>query len=221
MYRGRVLSFGIEREADVMSRDFRQERDHADLVIHAGGRSVPVRLRTVGKHNAYNALAAAAAALAAGLPLEAVRSGLEAFRPVAMRSEIRDLDGRTVLADYYNANPASMQAALEMLASLAGEQRTVAVLGDMLELGDSAADAHRETGRTAAGLGIGLLICVGPLARHIADGALTAGMASDRVLEAATATDGAALLRARTRPGDTVLIKGSRGMKMENILKEF
>jgi len=220
-YSGRVLSFGIDRQADVQAGDISQERDLTDLTLHADGRSVMVRLRTVGRHNVYNALAAAAAALATGLPLETVKSGLEEFRPVAMRSEIRDMNGRTVLADYYNANPASVKAALETLASLRSGKRTVAVLGDMLELGDAAAEAHREAGRTASSLGIDLLICVGPLSRHIAEGAVAAGMARARVYEADTTAQGAALLREHTQPGDTVLIKASRGMKMEKVLEGF
>ena len=218
---GRVLAFGIDRQADVQAKNIGQERDLTDLTLHAEGRSVLVRLRTVGRHNVYNALAAAAAALAMGLPLETVKFGLEEFRPVAMRSELRDMNGRTVLADYYNANPASVKAALETLASLKGGRRVVAVLGDMLELGDTAVEAHRETGRTVSGLGIDLLICVGPLARHIAEGAIAAGMAHNRVFEAETTSQGASLLLEHSRPGDTVLVKGSRGMKMEKVLEGF
>jgi UDP-N-acetylmuramoyl-tripeptide--D-alanyl-D-alanine ligase len=220
-YSGRILSFGIDQQADVQAKSICQDRDRMDLTLHAEGRSVRVRLRTVGRHNVYNALAAAAAALATGLPLETVKFGLEEFRPVAMRSELREMNGRAVLADYYNANPASVKAALETLASLKRGGRAVAVLGDMLELGDTAVEAHRETGRTASGLGIDLLICVGPLARHIAGGAIAAGMARNRVFEAETTSQGAALLHEHSRPGDTVLIKGSRGMKMEKVLEGF
>jgi len=220
-YPGRVLSFGIEHPADVRASDIRQERDMTDITLHADNRSVPVRLRTVGRHNVYNALAAAAAALAAGLPLETAKFGLEEFRPVAMRSEIKDVKGRTVLADYYNANPGSMQAALETLASLKTGKRTIAVLGDMLELGDTAVSSHHAIGAAAANLGIDLMITVGQLAKHIAEGAIAAGMARDRVLEAGTTSRAAELLTEHSRPGDTVLIKGSRGMKMEKILEEF
>ena len=220
-YSGRVLSFGIDRQADVQAKDIGQERGLTDLTLHADGRSVLVRLRTVGRHNVYNSVAAAAAALALGLPLETVKFGLEEFRPVTMRSELRDMNGRTVLADYYNANPASVKAALETLASLKGGRRAVAVLGDMLELGPAAAEAHRETGRTVSGLGIDLLISVGPLARHIAEGAIAAGMARNRVFEAETTSQGAALLLEHSRPGDTILVKGSRGMKMEKVLEGF
>jgi UDP-N-acetylmuramoyl-tripeptide--D-alanyl-D-alanine ligase len=220
-YPGRVLSFGIEQPADVRAGDINQARDVTDMTLHADGRSVLVRLRTVGRHNVYNALAAAAAALATDLPLETVKFGLEEFRPVAMRSELRDVKGRTVLADYYNANPASMKAALETLASLKTAKRTIAVLGDMLELGDTAAEAHRAVGAAAARSGIDLVITVGPLAKHIAEGAVAAGMARGAVLEAGTTSRGAELLRDHSRPGDTVLIKGSRGMKMEKVLEDF
>ena len=220
-YPGTVLSFGIEQPADVRASGIRQVKDVTDLTLHAGGRSVLVRLRTVGRHNVYNALAAAAAALAAGMQPEAVKFGLEEFHPVAMRSELKDVKGRTVLADHYNANPGSMQAALETLASLKTGKHTIAVLGDMLELGDTAAASHSSIGAAAANLGIDLLITVGPLARHIAEGAIAAGMARDRVFEAETTSRGAALLREHSRPGDTVLIKGSRGMKMEKVLEDF
>jgi UDP-N-acetylmuramoyl-tripeptide--D-alanyl-D-alanine ligase len=220
-YPGSVLSFGIEQPADVRAGDINQVRDVTEITLHADGRSVRVRLRTVGRHNVYNALAAAAAALATDLPLETVKFGLEDFHPVAMRSELKDVKGRTILADYYNANPDSMKAALETLASLKTGNRTIAVLGDMLELGAAAAEAHHVIGVTAAKLAIDLMITVGPLAKYIAEGAVFAGMARDRVLEADTTSRGAELLKDHSRPGDTVLIKGSRGMKMEKILEEF
>jgi UDP-N-acetylmuramoyl-tripeptide--D-alanyl-D-alanine ligase len=220
-YEGPVLSFGIEQVADVRAKDIRLEQDHTDLMLCADGRSVHVRLRTVGRHNVYNALAAAAAALATGIPLDTVKVGLEEFRPVAMRSELREVNGRTILADYYNANPASVKAALETLASLKSGRRAVAVLGDMLELGPSAAALHCEIGQAAAQLGIDLLIGVGPLGRYIAEGAITAGMPRSRIFEAETTTQGAALLWEQSRPGDIVLVKGSRGMKMEMVLEGF
>ena len=218
-YSGRVLSFGIDQPADVRATDLRQKPDRTEFILHGGGRSVPVRLRAVGRHNVSNALAAAAAALALSLPLGTVSSGLEEFHPVAMRSEVRDMGGRTVLADYYNANPASMNAALETLVSFRPGTRTIAVLGDMLELGPAAAEIHRAVGAAAARLAIGLLIAVGPLAKHIAEGARGAGMPQDRVLEADDTARGAALLKECSRAGDTVLVKGSRGMKMETVLE--
>ncbi|HUI68377.1 MAG TPA: UDP-N-acetylmuramoyl-tripeptide--D-alanyl-D-alanine ligase [Nitrospirota bacterium] len=220
-YGGRVLSFGIENKADVSAFGIRQGKNFTDMTIEADDSRVNVRLPAVGKHNIYNALAAAAAATAVGMPLDAVKYGLEDFSPVAMRSELKQIKGRTVLADYYNANPGSVKAALETLISLTGGRKSVAVLGDMLELGDIAADAHREVGRTVAHLGVDVLITMGSLAIYISEGALEAGMPKDRVISAGSYAEAAALLGELSKNGDAVLIKGSRGMKMEKILEEF
>ncbi len=219
---GRTISFGMEERADVRADDIRQDKDATEFTLSAEGRKVRVRISAAGRHNVYNALAAAAAALALDLSLETIRDGLEGFRPVAMRSEIRESRGVTIIADCYNANPGSMQAALEMLASLRrGDRKAIAVLGDMLELGETGPEAHRAAGRTAAELGVDLLVTVGPLSVHAAEGALKAGMAKDRIVEAGTTSRAAEVLRERAKPGDTVLLKGSRGMKMEKILEEF
>jgi UDP-N-acetylmuramoyl-tripeptide--D-alanyl-D-alanine ligase len=114
-----------------------------------------------------------------------------------------------------------MEAALATLMSLTMGRQAIAVLGDMLELGESAVEAHSDIGRTVARLGVDRLITTGNLAKHMARGAVDAGMPSDRVFEANTLADAARLLREHSRPGDAVLIKGSRGMKMEKILEEF
>ncbi len=218
---GRVLSFGIEEDADVRACDVWQGKGFTDITLRADRSTVIVRLPAVGRHNIYNALAASAAASAVGMTLDAVKSGLENFSPVAMRSELKQIKGRTVLADYYNANPGSVRAALETLISLREGGMAVAVLGDMLELGDAAVDAHREVGRIAARLGVDVIIAMGALAKHISDGAIEAGMARDQVTAAGSHAEAGALLRERSRSGDAVLIKGSRGMKMEKILEEF
>ncbi len=218
---GRVLSFGIEERADVRATDIRQEQNFTDFTIRSDGSTVNVRLRAVGKHNVYNALAAAAAALAVGMSLDAVKYGLDAFLPAALRSELRQVQGRTVLVDCYNANPASMDAALATLGSLRSGGRAIAVLGDMLELGQVSVDAHRTIGATVARLGVDLVITLGPLAKHVGEGAIDAGMPKDRVLEAGSQIEAAVLLKKLSRPGDAVLIKGSRGMKMEKILEAF
>jgi UDP-N-acetylmuramoyl-tripeptide--D-alanyl-D-alanine ligase len=218
---GRVLSFGIENKANVCAIDIRQLTNLTEMTIEAEKSRVEVQLPAVGKHNIYNALAAATAATAVGMTLDAVKYGLEYFSPVAMRSELKQIKGRTVLADYYNANPGSVMAALETLISLREGRKSVAVLGDMLELGDIAADAHREIGRAVAHLGVDILITMGALAIYINQGALEAGMPKEQVLAAGSHAEAAALLKERSKNGDAVLIKGSRGMKMEKILEEF
>jgi UDP-N-acetylmuramoyl-tripeptide--D-alanyl-D-alanine ligase len=220
-FSGRVLSFGIDKDSDVRASEIRQEKDFTDFTIRSDGSTVKVRLRAVGKHNIYNALAAAAAALAMGLSIDVVKYGLDDFLPSAMRSELRQIQGRTVFADCYNANPASMDAALATLRSLKSGKKAIAVLGDMLELGTVEVEAHRAIGATAARLGVDLVITIGPLAKHIGEGAIDAGMPKDRVLAAGSQAEAAALLKKLSVPGDAVLIKGSRGMKMEKILEEF
>ncbi len=220
-FNGRVLSFGIDKKSDVRALHIRQKKDFTEFTIESDDSRANVRLRTVGKHNVSNALASAAAALAVGRSMDAVKHGLDDFIPVAMRSELKQVRGRTVFADCYNANPASMDAALATLISLKSGGKSIAVLGDMLELGTAAVDAHRAIGATAARLGVDLVITVGPLAKQVGEGAVAAGMPKDRVLEAGSQAEAAALLKKRSRPGDAVLIKGSRGMKMEKILEEF
>lgn len=218
---GRVLSFGIDKKADVRAGGIRQGKDYTDFTLMVPAAKTDVRLRAVGRHNIYNALAAAAAATAVGMSIDAVQNGLNDFAPVAMRSELKLAKGRTVLADCYNANPGSVKAALETLITLRAGTRFVAVLGDMLELGDAGAEEHREVGRTAARLGVNVIITVGTLSKHILEGASEAGMPPASLFAAASHSEAAHLLRDQSKAGDVVLIKGSRGIKMEKILEEF
>jgi UDP-N-acetylmuramoyl-tripeptide--D-alanyl-D-alanine ligase len=218
---GQTLTFGIERKADVTATEINPGEQFTDFTLIANGRQEFVRLRAVGKYNVYNALAASAAALAVGMSPDAVKTGLDEFEPVAMRSELRLVRGRTVLADYYNANPGSVQAALETLVGLRAGAGSVAVLGDMLELGEAGPEIHKEIGRSAARLGVGTVITLGPLSKHVLEGALEAGMPHSRLFAAGSHAEAAALLKQHSKNGDAVLIKGSRGMKMEKILEEF
>ncbi len=218
---GPMVSFGVANKADVSASKIRQHAEYTDFTLTACGATVEVCLSTVGTHNIYNALAAAAAAIAVGMPIDAVTSGLDDFSPVAMRSEIKEVQGRIVLADYYNANPASMDAAIRTLASLAAGRTSIAVLGDMLELGIAAAESHRELGRTAAQAGVDIVITIGALAKYIGEGAVEGGIPKKRVIEAQTHAEAAQQLKSLSHPGDVVLIKGSRGMKMEKILEGF
>lgn len=220
-FSGPTATFGIEQPADVRAARIVQGAEHIDFTIIARNASVDVRLRAVGLHNVSNALAAAAAALAMGLPLDAVKDGLDGFTPVAMRTELREIDGRTVLADCYNANPASMEAAIRTAVSLAAGRKAIVVLGDMLELGSLSADAHREVGRVAAKSGVELVITLGAMAKHIGEGARGAGLLVSRIHEAKSHADAAELVKKLSRAGDVVLVKGSRGMQMEKILEAF
>jgi len=188
------------------------------FVLRRGSDSVPVRLALPGRHNVYNALAAASIGFATGLSADEIRSGLESARPASMRGVLHRLkSGVEVLDDSYNSNPAAMERALESLVAAAPRGRRVLVSGDMLELGDYARPAHARLGRQAAESGIDLFVAVGPLSARAADAARAAGARDVRHFPDSEAA--ASYVASAVRPGDLVLVKGSRGMKMERVVR--
>ena len=177
-------------------------------------------MRVLGHHNVYNALAAAAAAYGMGIDLPMIRDGLENFEPPAMRMElVKSRSGFAVLNDAYNASPASMFGALKTLCSITGYKRKIAVLGDMLELGDYGSKAHKEVGMEVVEQGIDILITVGELAKGIAEGAIGTGFSENSIQSYANSFDASRKLKDQFGKGDIILVKGSRGIKMEEIVK--
>jgi UDP-N-acetylmuramoyl-tripeptide--D-alanyl-D-alanine ligase len=180
------------------------------------------RLALVGEHNAANAAAAAAAALSLGCTDREIVDGLADVRPVGRRLRVEKLaSGVTLVDDCYNANPLSMSAALKTLGELAraGGGRAMAVLGDMLELGVDEEALHRALGAEVARSRVALYAAFGPRSRAAAEAARDAGMSGDDVIEAEDVSALAATLRARLAPGDVLLVKGSRGMKLERLVE--
>jgi UDP-N-acetylmuramoyl-tripeptide--D-alanyl-D-alanine ligase len=169
-----------------------------------------------------NALAAAAVGEVLGMRPATVAAGLAKFRPGPGRLQLRELPGQVrLIDDSYNANPVSMEAALTTLRLFKGEgKRTAAALGGMLELGGSAADLHRRLGETAAKSGVDRLCAHGAFAAEILAGARAAGLAQDCLFSGDHA-EIAADLTAWLRPGDCLLVKGSRGMKMETVIEHL
>jgi UDP-N-acetylmuramoyl-tripeptide--D-alanyl-D-alanine ligase len=192
------------------------------LELRVGGVAITCDLPLPGPHNARNAAAAAAVATTLGVAPDVIAKGLSRGRTAAHRSTIVAVAGRHVIDDCYNANPASTRAGLEMLASLrpAG-QTAVAVLGDMLELGATSAALHFEVGQAAARLGIDHLVAVGVLAQEILRGARRGGMDAGRLAPAVDPVAAAREVQARTAPGDWVLVKASRGMRLERVIEEL
>jgi UDP-N-acetylmuramoyl-tripeptide--D-alanyl-D-alanine ligase len=184
------------------------------------GESVSVKLGVPGRHNVYNALAAGAVALELGVTLDRVASGLGAASVSGMRMEtFSTASGLTVINDAYNANPASMAAAVDTLAALKVDGRRVAVLGDMAELGSLEELAHFKLGEQVAGSGIEYLVTVGERAVRIWDGARAAGMPADRRFSCASVDEALSLLEELVRPEDAVLVKASRVMRLEAIVE--
>lgn len=212
------IRFGLASEADVRAEDIEANNGSVRFTLCLDGRRRSIRLPLPGRHNVVNALAAAAAAWVAGVRLEEIVAGLEAFRPCPGRMQLIELSEDIVLLDdTYNANPLSVRAALDALYDLGRPGQRIAVLGDMLELGVAAGELHTEMGQIAAGK-VDRLLTLGPQARAIADGALAAGLARDRVASFACHTDLARVLMSVARPGDRILVKGSRGMRMEQVV---
>ncbi|MBI3608284.1 MAG: UDP-N-acetylmuramoyl-tripeptide--D-alanyl-D-alanine ligase [Nitrospirae bacterium] len=214
----RVLTFGMTA-GEVRGRMVEEgTRSGMRIEIRYGADRVECFLSVIGRHNAANALAAAAVGVGLGVDLETVGKGLAGFRPAAMRSElVRSPSGVTVLNDAYNANPSSMERALGAVGRLRGAGRLYAVLGDMLELGETSEILHRNVGRAAAQVRLDGLVTVGPAARWIADEAVRAGMAREAIVSVDTAADAVPLIAAWSRPEDLVLIKGSRRMGLERV----
>ncbi len=189
-----------------------------DVVARAPRRTrFEVEITALGRHSVQNALAAAAVGLLAGLPDDAIAAGLASdwASASAHRGVVVAAPGLTILDDTYNASPPAVLAALEVLVSLPG--RPVAVLGEMLELGDAHAESHRFVGE-AAGRGVAELVVVGPGAAGIAEGAVAAGMAASHVHHVRDRAAAIALLPSVLQRGDVVLVKASRGAALESIV---
>ena len=184
------------------------------FTLKIGEKTAELLLHAFGRHNIYNALAAAAAADSLGLPLEAIVSGLAAFTPYDKRFKLEDLGPIVLIDDSYNSNPASAGAALLTLRELKGDRRAIAVLGDMLELGEESLSAHRDVGHLAANC-VERLYLYGAMGETVAAAALEAGMAESEVVCVASPDDILQDIVKDHLDGDYILVKGSRGMKMD------
>jgi UDP-N-acetylmuramoyl-tripeptide--D-alanyl-D-alanine ligase len=217
----RVVWYGQGSDAEVRARDLAPEPDGgvgSRFVLEAGGQSVEIRLPLHGLYNVENCLAAAAAAWALGLSLEEIAAAVRGVKPASMRGVVhRALGGFLLIDDSYNSNPDAVDKALASAAALPGERR-VAVLGDMLELGPEGPRFHREAGERAARLGFSPVVAVGELSRELAAGARSAGAEAVWLPDAAAAAEWAA---GEVHRGDVVLVKGSRGVKLDQVVRRL
>lgn len=211
-----TLLYGIDEECDVCALNIRQADNGTNFDVKYQHHVSSVFVPALGRHNVYNALAAIAVGLSLRLNIEEINSGFSNFIASAMRFSVVKTDNYTIINDAYNASPLSTAAAIETLVQVA-KGRKVAVLGDMLELGHIAVDAHKRIGYKLADFGVEVVITVGELSRHTAQAASEGGCKYTKACstheEAKNALDG------YLQENDTILIKGSRGMKMEKILE--
>lgn len=216
----RRITFGFRADADVSAANIRGGGVKGmTFTLQIETAKTDINLPVTGRHNITNALAAAASAWAAGASVDEIRQGLENFQPVAGRMEIISLrNGAIVVNDTYNANPASMAEGLRALQALRGQGRGAAILGDMLELGAEAEARHKDIGGLLADTGVHWVYLRGRLSRATAAGALHKGMAEEQITHFTEPAEILDLLSARMAAGDWILVKGSRGMKMEEVV---
>jgi UDP-N-acetylmuramoyl-tripeptide--D-alanyl-D-alanine ligase len=216
-FRGRVVWFGWDRRYDVSADSWSGTALGMRFVLRLGGRMVDVALPLAGRHFVTSFLAAAAAAHVLGVPPEAMAEAATSLHPAPHRGEVRQLGEEVVLLDdCYNSSPEALEAAVAAL-SLAPGRRRVAVLGDMLELGPTGPALHHAAGLALAGR-VDVVASVGPLARKILEGAREAGLGATCLHHFADAAEAAAAVPDLLRPGDAVLVKGSRGVRLESVV---
>ena len=217
--RASIVRYGFDPSADVGAEEVRSRGEGGmSFVLRAHGERCRVSTPALGRHSVHNALAAAAVALAAGLDLAAVAEGLARGFSAPHRSSLVRAGEWRILDDSYNAAPDSMIAALELLGTLPG--RRVAVLGEMLELGETAAEGHRRVGERAAGV-VDLLLVVGAGAAGIADGAASAGLPARRIHRVGDRYEALRVLGRELRAGDVILLKASRGAALDLLVEQL
>ncbi len=218
----RTKMYGIENEADYRAYNVKNQGENGtDFTVKIGEIEYNVHIPVPGIHNVYNALAAMAAGVELGIPVESIIQGIAKFSSGNMRLNIITHNGIKIINDAYNASPNSMEAAINVLKDVAAGGRSAAVLGDMLELGDWAPEAHRGVGIFAAAKAVSCLVAVGQNARYIAQGARESGMPEAQIHSFDSNEEAIRYLRTWLQSGDVVLVKGSRGMKMEQIVEEL
>jgi UDP-N-acetylmuramoyl-tripeptide--D-alanyl-D-alanine ligase len=215
-YRGQRITFGFRESNDLFATNIRCDETGTRFSLNNSHREVFVPM--LGRHSAANALAAIAVARKMGIPEDVAIASLAVARGPDMRLQWQSAGDINILNDAYNANPDSMRAAIETAATMSNASRRIAILGDMKELGPSGDDYHREIGRCVASTcAFDLLVCVGQHAALIADAAVAAGFPNDVVLRYSDSVLAATSLPALLRGGDLVLLKGSRGVRLEKI----
>ncbi|HPT77711.1 MAG TPA: UDP-N-acetylmuramoyl-tripeptide--D-alanyl-D-alanine ligase [Candidatus Atribacteria bacterium] len=213
-----VIRFGTKPSADIVATNIRLAGEKGvEYTVETEGNTFPVRLKVPGMHNVYNSLAAVAMGRVFGLTYEEIQRGLLRFETDSMRLNIVHMENDIVMInDSYNASPDSMTAALRVLGDMEGKRR-IAILGDMLELGDYSEEAHREVGAAAVACGIDVLAVKGSHSLWIAEEAVKAGLPSTSVYRFNDNAEIKEWLGSFLAEGDRILIKGSRGMRMEEV----
>jgi UDP-N-acetylmuramoyl-tripeptide--D-alanyl-D-alanine ligase len=180
-----------------------------------------IKLKVPGIHNVYNALAAFAVGVSLKVSRKSLAEAINCFQGSSLRSECKEIGGIRILADCYNANPNSMKMALNAFAGMQVSGQRIAVLGDMLELGDHSYDMHHEVGKWVVENNCDVLLTLGEMGKWIAQGAIAHGMSEERIMSVEDKALALDLLRTKVQAGDGVLFKASHGMRLDLLLQQF
>lgn len=218
LFPGRKIYYGLKGEADLYADNIVTFQNRMEFDIHYENEVERIKLDRTGLHNVYNALAAIAVARLLGITWQEIREGLMNVDYSSLRWDVQVQNGITIINDAYNANPLSMEASISAAKDMKGK-RLVLALGAMLELGEEEESAHLQLGEYVSGQGVALLITVGEIARLIAKGAREKGMPEDQIVECENNQVASEILSKYLQEGDVLLVKGSRGLKMEEIVR--
>jgi UDP-N-acetylmuramoyl-tripeptide--D-alanyl-D-alanine ligase len=218
-FAGRVLTFGIDHSAAVTAENIKElglEGSHFDVVTN--GNRARARLGLIGRHNIYNALAAVTVAMDRGLSLEEAAAALALLTPSDKRGQVLEVAGATVINECYNSNPRALDFVVDALAGMPTKGRRIVVAGEMLELGPATDELHRHAGEHMAERGIDVVVGVRGAAQHIVNSASARGTRAEFVETPEAAGE---WLAREIKPGDLVLLKASRGVKLEKALETW
>ncbi|MBT4128714.1 MAG: UDP-N-acetylmuramoyl-tripeptide--D-alanyl-D-alanine ligase [Nitrospina sp.] len=220
--RAKVITYGIYKGADIKAENIcPMDREGFKLSVNFSGKNIPMCIPFLGECNIYNALAAIATSWSLGIAPDDIKQGLMAAKLLANRFEVSEHRGVTIINDSYNANPRSMKEALKILAKYKCKGRRFFIVGEMLELGDLSKPAHKALGVDVAKYSIDYLVTVGDFSSHVAKSAVASGMNKKNTAIASGHECAVAFIKKHSRSGDCLLVKGSRGSKMEEVVRRF
>mgnify|MGYP001448604036 FL=1 len=216
------ITYGIKEPADIQASDIQNKGNHGfTFTAKIFDQAIPVKLPQIGYCNIYNALAALATGHSLGITGKEMNLGLKNYQQIPQRNEQIHYEGMTLINDTYNANPQSMREALKTLKEINTQGKRFFIIGDMLELGPLSEPAHHELGQEIARSNVDYLVTVGPLASLAAESAKANVRQQLQIEKFNTHDEAASYLLLKVKKGDCLLVKGSRGSKMENVIQEF
>lgn len=216
----KIITYGIENESDIMAKEIILEQEKSKYKCNIDGKEIDVEVPIAGKHFVLNSLCATTVGRILNIDIDKILNGIKKVELTKKRMDIKEVKGIKVINDAYNASPEAMKASLNYLSSFK-ENRKIAVLGDMFELGEYAEKLHRFVGEEVAKNNIDILVCAGENAKLIADEALKNGMKKENIYYFEDKDKVLEVLKNETKPGDVVLFKASNGMKFYELADNF